>query len=277
MSNRKIPVETVLKIFALHHAGHTNKAISALCGVSQPTVSNYLKRFKRAGLPWPLPEGFTEDELWEKLYPSFNACWTRSSNVDDFPEKICSDCGQKLKSNGSVNYGDNETGYKDYCNKCFNEMIANSFGLDYSHVDFPDISIMDADGKPHKFKFESRMAPGGLVLEALEVKMDLIPGYHIEVMGDPEDKLFLLYNKLLGKMRRVLTRKHIEEDDFGWYINEDHTVRGTIEEDDTIDGPLPGVVIDGKWFSWDELGYMVNTYQGFSFKLVMIDGTDDDD
>jgi hypothetical protein len=36
--------------------------------VSQSTVSEYLTRFEQSGLHWPLPEGFDEQQLQEKLF-----------------------------------------------------------------------------------------------------------------------------------------------------------------------------------------------------------------
>jgi transposase len=36
--------------------------------VSQSTVSEYLARFEQSGLHWPLPEGFDEQQLREKLF-----------------------------------------------------------------------------------------------------------------------------------------------------------------------------------------------------------------
>ena len=37
--------------------------------VSRSTVGEYLQRFKRSGLAWPLPEGFSDTELEQQLFP----------------------------------------------------------------------------------------------------------------------------------------------------------------------------------------------------------------
>jgi len=43
--------------------GLSNRQIAAACGVSRPTVSEYLRRLAEAGLSWPLPEDL---EGWEQ-------------------------------------------------------------------------------------------------------------------------------------------------------------------------------------------------------------------
>ena len=38
-----------------HEVGLTNRQIARSCGLTHPTVSNYLERAADAGLTWPLP------------------------------------------------------------------------------------------------------------------------------------------------------------------------------------------------------------------------------
>jgi len=48
-------------------AGLTNRA-SPEHARSNSTVGEYLQRAQAAGLHWPLPEGLSEDELYQKLF-----------------------------------------------------------------------------------------------------------------------------------------------------------------------------------------------------------------
>ncbi len=43
------------------------REIARSCAVPTSTVGDYLKRAELAGLTWPLPEEWTEDQLWERL------------------------------------------------------------------------------------------------------------------------------------------------------------------------------------------------------------------
>ena len=52
-----------------HEVGLTNRQIARSCGLTHPTVSNYLERARKAGLTWPLPEELDEDQLQALLFP----------------------------------------------------------------------------------------------------------------------------------------------------------------------------------------------------------------
>jgi transposase len=49
--------------------GLSHRQIAAACGVSRPTVSEYLGRLAEAGLSWPLPEDLGEARLEQLLFP----------------------------------------------------------------------------------------------------------------------------------------------------------------------------------------------------------------
>jgi len=54
----------------LKAAGLTTRKIAASLGIGQTTANEYLKRAERAGLSWPLPEGWSEADLEQRLFPS---------------------------------------------------------------------------------------------------------------------------------------------------------------------------------------------------------------
>ena len=47
----------------------SNRRIAKACQIARPTVGDYLKRAAAAGLSWPLPEGMTESQLENALFP----------------------------------------------------------------------------------------------------------------------------------------------------------------------------------------------------------------
>jgi len=47
----------------------SNRQIAKACGISRPTVKEYLRRAAEAGLVWPLPSGLDETALERQLFP----------------------------------------------------------------------------------------------------------------------------------------------------------------------------------------------------------------
>jgi len=66
LSMRKIREVLRLK-FDCALSGHR---IAQSCQISRSTVADYLYRFEKAGLSWPLPEDLSEEELEKKLFPA---------------------------------------------------------------------------------------------------------------------------------------------------------------------------------------------------------------
>ena len=67
-------------------AGMSNRRIAASCGVSRPTVSEYLRRAESAGLSWPLPSDASDaclERLWFPPPPDLPAS---ARGVPDFAE-----------------------------------------------------------------------------------------------------------------------------------------------------------------------------------------------
>jgi len=50
--------------------GMGDRAVAQACSVSRSTVSKYVHRAKALGLSWPLPEGWTDEELERRLFPT---------------------------------------------------------------------------------------------------------------------------------------------------------------------------------------------------------------
>jgi transposase len=70
MAQERLTLRKIREILRLQEAGLSNRAIARACKISNSTVGEYLRRAQIAGLHWPLPEGLSEDELFQKLFPS---------------------------------------------------------------------------------------------------------------------------------------------------------------------------------------------------------------
>jgi len=61
----------VKDILRLKFQNHLSvREIAGSCGLPTSTVGDYLHRAEAAGLSWPLPEGMTDPQLWERLMSS---------------------------------------------------------------------------------------------------------------------------------------------------------------------------------------------------------------
>ena len=60
----------------------------------------------------------------------------------------CHTCGRAIAGFESVHYGSIERGYRDLCNRCFNEEVAETGEIDFSHVQFDPLDNTRCRGNP---------------------------------------------------------------------------------------------------------------------------------
>ena len=71
MARKTIPMRHVKEILRLKFQNHLSvREIAGSCGLPTSTVGDYLHRAGSAGLGWPLPEGMSDPQLWERLMSS---------------------------------------------------------------------------------------------------------------------------------------------------------------------------------------------------------------
>ena len=56
---------------------------------------------------------------------------------------------------------------------------------------------------------------------------------------------------------------------------DDRVVRGRIGWDVAHDGRVPLLIIDGREITWDELGRMLMSFEGWQFKLTVADKSEE--
>lgn len=133
---------------------------------------------------------------------------------------------------------------------------------------------MDCDGQAHLFHFRTRLFGPGVALDAFEVRDGESAGYQFQVIGEPEDDSLKLRARLIERIRRALSIKHVKVGDLGLQIA-DRVVRGRIEWDEAQDGRVPLVTVYGREITWDEFGRMLMSFEGWQFKLEMRDKSDE--
>ena len=68
MPQERVPVRKIREVLRLKNEGFSNRAIARVCKVSNSTVGEYWEKARQAGLSWPLPEGLSEETLYQKLF-----------------------------------------------------------------------------------------------------------------------------------------------------------------------------------------------------------------
>ena len=189
----------------------------------------------------------------------------------------CQACGAITASHDIVHFGSAGDVYRDLCTACFNTEMAARAGLhQFENVQLAPVGIADCDGAMHEFHFRTRLLGDILSLEAFELVEGNPAGYQFQLVGLAEEEIFVLLGRLIQRIRRTLSVKHIthERGMLGHQIV-DSVVRGRVEWDEAEEGRIPQVLVDGRTYTWEELGEMLMTFEGWQFKLEMFDPSDE--
>ena len=191
-------------------------------------------------------------------------------------ETRCDSCARTTPGYDIVNYGSIEGGYRRLCSQCFNKEVAESAGLTgFENAKFEPVGLVDSSGEVREFHFRTYLFGTGVALDAFELCDGHPSGYHFQIIGDPEEDLLVLLGRLIEKMRRALSTKHLANGDYGLQISNERVVCGRVEWDDACDGQVPLLIIDGREIGWDEFGSMLMTFEGWQFKLTIRDKSEE--
>ena len=87
MSAKQLSMRKIREVLGLKWAvGMSNREIAANCGVSRPTVSEYLRRSESAGLSWPLRADMSDARFERLLFPPPPDFPASAQGVPDFAE-----------------------------------------------------------------------------------------------------------------------------------------------------------------------------------------------
>ena len=196
-------------------------------------------------------------------------------NVRRKRQTRCKSYGRTVPDYDVVNYGSLDAGYRKLCTKCFNTEVAETVGLKgFQHAELAPVEVTDSDGGVHLFHFRTRLFGPGVALDAFEVRDGEPAGYQYQVIGEPEDDPLKLLARLIERIRRALSVKHVRAGSLGLEIA-DQAVRGTIGWDETRDGQVPLLNVDGREITWDEFGRMLMSFEGWQFKLEIRDRSEE--
>jgi hypothetical protein len=201
-----------------------------------------------------------------------NVC---KSGEFEMEQSKCDQCLKLMPSYDTVHYGSIEGGYRLLCSQCFNAKVAKRSGIsDFENIQLEPISLSDCDGLQHEFHFRIRLLGTFLSLTAFELRDQEPGGYRFEILGEPECDVLALLGQLVEKIRCGLDVKQLTVGANGPQMAANSVV-GRIEWDESENGELPLVVIDGKAMSWADFGRMLTPFEGFQFQMNIGERSDE--
>ena len=187
----------------------------------------------------------------------------------------CDRCGATGPAHDFVSAGLDGT-WRVLCSRCFNTEMAQFADMQgFEHPSFTPLRLRDVDDTDHEFHFRSLLLGDQLSLEAFELAGDDEPaGYRFQILGEAESEPFALLGQLVQKMKRALSMKHLEVD-AGRLLIANTIVRGRVEWNGDERAPQPCVMIDGRRIEWGDFGAMLLAFEGWQFRLEMLDPSDE--
>jgi hypothetical protein len=153
--------------------------------------------------------------------------------------------------------------------------VASRQGLEhFEDIHFDELVMIDCAGEAHTCHFRTRLLGTMVALDAFELERGEPAGYQFEILGEPEGDLLSLLGRLVERMRRTLSVKHLAQGTHDLQIA-GKTVRARIDYDGTNDERMPLVVIDGRDVSWEEFGRMLMTFEGWQFRMEIADRSEE--
>ena len=191
----------------------------------------------------------------------------RHDNRDE-ARRRCGLCGKTLRPDDSISV----TEVGERCSRCFNEELAERLGVDFDNTPIAPFVITDVNGVPHRFEIRSMLVGTGHAMYAREVRhRDARGGYRFAILGDLEADAQELFKLLRERIRQGLSVRHVQESEHGWQLTQAHRLSGVIEWDPETEGALPLLIVDGRSFTWNQVGRMMMTFEGFTLNAIVED------
>jgi len=191
----------------------------------------------------------------------------RHDDRDD-ERRRCGLCGKILRPYDSISVA--EVGER--CSRCFNEEVAERLGVDFDHTPIAPLVVTDVDGVRHRFEIRSMLAGTGHAMYAREVRhRDPRGGYRFAILGELEADAQDLFTRLRERIRQGLSVRHVRETEHGWQLTQAHRLSGVIEWDPETEGALPLLIVDGRTFTWEQIGRLLLTFEGFTLNAIVED------
>lgn len=186
--------------------------------------------------------------------------------------KVCNICRQQ-EAKVTLVFDDDDRKY--LCNDCYNNVLSEQLGVALeSSVE--SMKVKDGKGIFRTFQIEQRLDPIGIIITAMEQEDH---GYVFAVHGELDCDQKALMEKLESKIKQGVAASYMKTETYPngqtYHSLNHHQLLGRVKHSD--DHHFPVIVIDGKPYTWEELGKLLKTYEGFQLEWKMHEITDDVD
>lgn len=166
------------------------------------------------------------------------------------------------------------------CRDCHNEELAEAMGIENFKDFIKTYQVKDIDGELHVFEIEKQIFPMGIKWLANEIKNGEVEGYQFGFYAKLEDDPGECLQKLYCKINKGLSKKYVKKEQMEGHtfysLPEDKLV-GRIEWDDEFNGEIPKLVIDGKTYSWHQVGKMLMAFEGWNVVMKVREMGEDEE
>ncbi|WP_339251745.1 hypothetical protein NSQ43_15790 [Sporosarcina sp. FSL W8-0480] len=163
---------------------------------------------------------------------------------------------------------------KPLCMDCYNAWMAEEFGVDLPKLP-KTFSVDDENGVQRIFEVERQITGTAILLTARERWEH---GYEFAVDGELIADQHALFDQLKEKTERGLSKTYLEKGEFpggGPYISvKGYHLKGLLSYNEN-ESEAPLVIIDGKPYTWEEVGHLLRAFEGFQVKIEMKDLADE--
>lgn len=187
---------------------------------------------------------------------------------------ICDRCGKN--QNGMIVITA-PSGEINLCRDCHNDELAEAMGVENFKNFIKTYQLEDADGELHVFEIQKEIFPMGIKWVANEIKNSGYQfGFYAKLEDNPVECLQKLYRKInMGLSKKYVKKEQIEGQRI-YSLSED-MLEGRIEWDDEYNGEIPKIVIDGKTYSWHQVGKMLMSYEGWNVVMKISEMGEDEE
>jgi len=193
-------------------------------------------------------------------------------------KSICDLCGKS--PHGMIILTDLSGQKRQLCRDCYNEELAEAMGIENFKDFIKTYQVEDVDGELHIFEIQKEIFPMGIKWVANEIKDGEIEGYRFGFYSELEDDPVECLQKLYRKINQGLSEKYVNKESVNghtFYTLPGDKLVGRIEWDDEYNGEIPKVIIDGKTFSWHQVGKMLMTYEGWNVVMKIHEMGEDEE
>ena len=181
-------------------------------------------------------------------------------------ERTCADCGAETSRILLATV--------PLCDRCLDARISTEHGWPRLPEPPAPEAITGPDGRRHRIAYRLWRSPGGIAVEAGEGDRSS-DGYFVQVVGPHDADVSMLVQRAKTTIRRRIGRLDLEPSPGGdqWNIAGDELTGRLVWRED---GEPYGVVVDGRFLSWEEFGRALEPFEGWEFRLGFGDGPGND-